>query len=605
MITLWNRSVAIGLSLTAAMSMEAYAEKIRVGVVQTVIENNLNDNRIKLLQFIDDAKRRGCRLVIFPEGALYWPDIAIDKPTKSDLDAAIEQIGRRTRSAGIHVIFGVGYKLRDAGEYHNRGVVFDASGKRQIFYCKNRDVPQRFYVCGVPCNLAICSDRGYLEHSDLPCLVQGSQVIIDISGGHGGDDGRPDLRWIRYRPWARRTGAYVIVANPLHEDTDFMGHSPWGGGSAIVRPDGSIQASRTYEEDVMIVEDIDTDRATRSQAMRRRSHPVFRSFWDMGKNLLEGGKVDTTPDVSPYSSARRPITIAAAQIACSKDIYSNTKKIVKYIRLAADRQADIVAFPELAVTGGRDDDILAADRSALDEALDRIRNEARTREIYVIAGMPYVVSGALRNCAFVIGDDGDVKTRYAQIAPRRNGLFRGGESARDMWFMLKGVHSIVTIGDDADWIEIGDLAANRGMCLHFHLRYAAHPTTDSAILRKQTDLLMLSYATYGAVVNAADPSSLTRPSSPGGGRSLIVSREGGHNKPAPDGVEYYLPYQTSVVKSAGLGETLIVATRNTSRVNDLDLNRNWRNRNRRARGQRGWHEWMNAGTRLIAGEPPR
>ena len=86
---------------------------------------------------------------------------------------------------------------------------------------------------------------------------------IDISGGHGGDDGRPDMRWIRYRPWATRTSAYVIVSNPVHDDTDFMGNSPWGGGSAIVRPDGSIQASRTHEEDVLIVQAIDPDPATR------------------------------------------------------------------------------------------------------------------------------------------------------------------------------------------------------------------------------------------------------------------------------------------------------------------------------------------------------
>ncbi|MBL7190022.1 MAG: hypothetical protein ISS70_27155 [Phycisphaerae bacterium] len=44
--------------------------------------------------------------------------------------------------------------------------------------------------------------------------------------GHGGDDGGSELPLIRYRPWAARTGAWVIVSNPVHEDTDFMGRSP-------------------------------------------------------------------------------------------------------------------------------------------------------------------------------------------------------------------------------------------------------------------------------------------------------------------------------------------------------------------------------------------
>ena len=127
---------------------------------------------------------------------------------------------------------------------------------------------------GVTCNLSVCSDRGYLEHSDLPCVTLGSQIIIDSSGGHGGDDGGSELPLIRYRPWAARTGAWVIVSNPVHEDTDFMGRSPWGGGSAIIRPDGAVLAKLTYEKDTMIVEEIDTDLASRAAAQRRLNHPL-------------------------------------------------------------------------------------------------------------------------------------------------------------------------------------------------------------------------------------------------------------------------------------------------------------------------------------------
>ena len=86
---------------------------------------------------------------------------------------------------------GLGYRASDKAPYHNRGIVYDPDGHRVLFYKKNAEVPSSFSVHGVPFNLVICSDRGYLEHSDLPCLVQDSQVIIDISGGHGGDDGSP------------------------------------------------------------------------------------------------------------------------------------------------------------------------------------------------------------------------------------------------------------------------------------------------------------------------------------------------------------------------------------------------------------------------------
>ena len=107
------------------------------------------------------------------------------------------------------------------------------------------------------------------------------------------------------------------------------------------------------------------------------------------------------------------------------------------------------------------------------------------------------------------------------------------------------------------------------------------------------------YAKYGAVVNAASPSELSNPSSPASGISMIVSREGGHNKPCPAGIKYYLPYQTSVAESAGTAETMIYATRKTTAKNDMDLNRYWRNRDRKRRTEKGWYEWIKLGAWLI------
>jgi len=598
-ITIAFFSAVTILLLTEASAKKEYTNKLTVGVVQTVIENTLDQNRDKLLSYIAQAKRSGCRLVIFPENALYQSEGAVDKPTKADIDAAITRIGQKANSENIYVVFCTQYKHTNTGSYHNRCLVYDPHGNKLISYEKNIEVPQRFYVDGVPCNVLICSDRGYLEHSDLPCLVQGSQIIIDTSGGHGGDDGRPDLRWIRYRPWALRNNAFVIVCNPVHDDTDFMGNSPWGGGSAIIRPDGSIQASRTYEKDVMIVEEIDTDKAARIEAERRKNHPIFKSFWDIGKDLLGGQRIKPIADIKPHLSVERNVKIAAAQIACSRNIQKNISKIRQYIQEAALQEADIVIFPELAVTGNMQDDILAASQSALDDALGQIRNAARRSNIYVIVGMPFFIDGHRSNCAFVIGDDGSIRTRYAQMVVKRNNLFQAGLSTKAMWFRLKGVPAIVTIGDDSKWVEIADLAANRGMYLHFHISYEADSSADDTILRKQKNLLMLMYAKYGAVVNAADTSRLSKPSSSAGGISMIVSREGGHNRPSPGDLEYYLPYQTSVAKSAGSAESIIYATRKTISRNDLDLARYWRNRNRKRRAEGDWYEWIKNGVLLI------
>ena len=272
------------------------------------------------------------------------------------------------------------------------------------------------------------------------------------------------------------------------------------------------------------------------------------------------------------------------------------------ITRAAQQKADIVVFPELAITGSRTADILAATQGALDNALEEIRTVAKLHEIYVVVGTPVIADDARYNCAVVIDDGGSVKTRYAQLAANRMNLFQPGQSTKSLWFSLKGVPSIVTVGDDANWVEIGDLAANRGMYLHFHISYESDVSPEHAVLRKQRNLLALCYARYGAIVNAADPSGLEHPSEPASGISMIVSREGGHNQPAPKGIEYYLPYQTSVVKSAGTGPAMIIATRRTSTANNMDLDRYWRNRNRRKGGQPARYEWISNGAALIGGD---
>ncbi len=115
MVHTGRHSVVIAILLALSVTTAAPAKRLTVGVVQTAIEDTLDKNRVKLTRFIDQAKERGCRLVIFPEGSLYWADIAGDHPTKADLDAAIDELGRRAQVAGVYTIFGVSYKSTDRG----------------------------------------------------------------------------------------------------------------------------------------------------------------------------------------------------------------------------------------------------------------------------------------------------------------------------------------------------------------------------------------------------------------------------------------------------------------------------------------------------------
>ncbi|MBN1673700.1 MAG: carbon-nitrogen hydrolase family protein [Kiritimatiellae bacterium] len=570
----------------------ASAPPLKVGVAQFETLFDLDGSKAAILRNIRAAKTEGCRLVAIPEGALNWPD----GTPRADIDAAVEEIRAQAGRTGIYVCLGVTDRDSDDGQPYQRGVVIGPDGEFLLNYKKTHDVPACFEVDGVRCNIAVCSDRWMREYADLPCLVQGSRIVIELSGGHGGDDGRPDLRWVRYRPWAQRNGAFLVLSSAVHNDEpSWWQQLPWGGHSAIFNPDGTFAAQAHYERECLLTATLDPALATRREAEKRRNHPLLKPFWDAGEALLNGARppeLDALGSIESFESPEADVKIAAAQLACSRSVPANIRAIRERIAAAAEQGADIVVFPELAVTGSLDADIAAAGPAALAQALPQIAAAARGAGIHVLFGMPHTADGARTNSAFAIGPDGGVLTRYDQINVTRPDLFTPGRSTKAMWFHVKGVHAVVTIGDDVLWTELGELAAWRGAQLQFHVGYAPDTSRDGTLVRKMQCIQMVSFGTYSAVVNAADPSGLSNPSGPANGGSMICEHyAGGHHKPDPGDVELYLPYHANVILSAGSGDQLIAATRKT------------RSRNTYLKRRRpAWRDWFVTGMRAIESE---
>src|SRR5581483_3888263 len=125
---------------------------------------------------------------------------------------------------------------------------------------------------------------------------------------------------------------------------------------------------------------------------------------------------------------------------------ANVQKMRRMISAAASEGSHIVVFPELALTGTREQDIRAASDDVLARAVQELQDAARNTSIAVVFGAPHRSGGELHNAAFVIGADGTLLTRYDQMAVDPAGLFRAGEKPQTMWFRLLGVPAVVTIG---------------------------------------------------------------------------------------------------------------------------------------------------------------
>jgi predicted amidohydrolase len=544
---------------------------LTVGVVQQAREPELAANRDKIVRFVGQARARGCRLVIFPEDALGSPV----GTSNEDLEQAVDAIREAASSNDVHAIFCSSFAIPGFAP-DRRGHclrVIGPDGRLLLRFNKlicnlppsdPRRAPGVFYVDGIPCCAMICADRWLRGFEELPVTL-GAKILIDCSA-NARQEWIPEFAWYLPVTRALRNNVFSIFCN--------MGEHPRGldeprhGHSAIILPDGTFAAAADDAGDQMLVATLDLSKAHAAEARRRYNHPVFKPYWDLGRRILQGEKANISRP-QPYVSPQVEVTMAAAQMACSRDIPANLERMARLIGEAAARHADVVAFPELAVTGTMADDITAVDATVLREARTRIQTQAQQHRITVVFGMPHVEGATRRNSAFVVGPDGTVLTRYDQMVVDRRGLFEQGSNPKSMRCKVKGVPAMVTIGSDARWNEIGELAAVRGAQLLFNLSYDEGASAPATLQRTQFWVQLASFCTFSATVNAADPQGVARPSAPANGGSCLWEDFNGHRKKPTGSVEVFSQYSACRVVSAGRQEKIIYATRTIPKLNSF------------------------------------
>jgi hypothetical protein len=134
-----------------------------------------------------------------------------------------------------------------------------------------------------------------------------------------------------------------------------------------------------------------------------------------------------------------------------------------------------------------------------------------------------------------------------------------GTEPASMWFRVRGVPAVVTIGRDGLWSEIAELAAVAGAQVHIHL--AAEPPSLRLL---QTWSNLASYATFTATVNAQGGSALWDDLRTMEERRAEV-KEGGNRDVS--GVEVFSPFSANLVVKAGTGPEILYASRRVAKRN--------------------------------------
>ncbi|MFJ6940323.1 carbon-nitrogen hydrolase family protein [Streptomyces sp. NPDC101132] len=159
--------------------------------------------------------------------------------------------------------------------------------------------------------------------------------------------------------------------------------------------------------------------------------------------------------------------IAAAQLSCvPADVPANVRRLVSLATAARDEGAELVVFPELALTG-YELGALAADPALWvtpdDPRLDPLRG----------LGTAVVVNGALRTggsrpvlASLVYGPDGERLTTYAKqhLYEQERGVFEAGD--RDGRFALGGTGFALATCFDNHFADLTGRGAADGCRVH-------------------------------------------------------------------------------------------------------------------------------------------
>jgi len=422
--------------------------------------------------------------------------------------------------------------------------VFGPDG-RELFYCDklydvpNAKMPGVFAIDGVPCSTMICADRWLRGLEEVP-IQQGAKVNFELSCNSWVEWVEP-FGWYWYVPRAVRNNVWVIFANTgntVAGQPNYDGATLRHGHSAIIAPDGRMIARSNDDAATIVMGEIDVGEATRAEALARAVHPAMHDFWAAGVRRQRGEEI-VVPAFTPLKSPAVDITIAAAQTV--DDIGAMEKKI----REAKSRHADVIIFPA---------------RAAPETMLPRLQAAAKTNQIVVVFGAEHRQPGnALNNSAFVVGPDGALLTRYDQLSATKP--YEQGTDPTKMWFRVKGVPAVVTIGRDGLWSELSELAAAAGAQVHVHLDHE-RANGPAALLRQQVWCNLASFLTFSATVNVVDSMIWDDLRAHEERRATIGSR-----LPESGDVEVYSQYSANLVARAKSSDELIVVTRRVNSSN--------------------------------------
>jgi predicted amidohydrolase len=280
---------------------------LQVSCVQLHWATEIERNLERTLYFIEEAKRAGSRVVLFPEATLtsYYFPYVVELP-QDRVQAALDRVCRAAKEHGLWVIAGTIRKTRD--RFLNLAHVIDSdgaivheyakvnmAGRDEKKYCRGGDKLSLFEIDGIMCTLVICRDGRHPELYRIPAMA-GAQILFQPSCS---SDEIEAVAWKRIsgraqQPVGPNSKIFHCVANTVGQSPD--GKQTSSGASFIREPNGIPLAEAGYYQEEMITAVLDLSRADRSYVLDSMQNPPFlRQHWSAIVKVVTARK-DVMPE---------------------------------------------------------------------------------------------------------------------------------------------------------------------------------------------------------------------------------------------------------------------------------------------------------------------
>lgn len=384
-------------------------------------------NLAALLALTEQAAAAGAKLIVLPEMAT----VAYCWASRDEIAGEVEPIPGPTTDRfhalaarwNCWVVVGLAEVVPETGVYYNSAALIGPEGvvgryrKTHAYisepkWAKDGDLGLPVFATPLGrLTLSICMDATYPEAVRVPALL-GADVVCFPTNWLS--EKSPSPTWIAR---AAESGVYVLAANRhgLERGVQFS------GGSAIIDPDGAIQAAIDTGDGLALgTIDIARARDKRLAPDRREDRfsdrrPDAYGTLTLSAYLWNSRHFHGLYDLRPLPAGRHSRAAVVQLAPVAGDPAANLERIETAVadQAAAGEGAELIVFPELAVSGPIADTATAA---RLAEAIpgaatERLARLAARHGVSLVVGMAEVdpTDPARRfNSAVVVGVEGVV-----------------------------------------------------------------------------------------------------------------------------------------------------------------------------------------------------